>query len=106
MENKAYQGESLGMVFRCRDANGQDSNLSGARVDVALIDELDVIRKEWSTSDGSLQVKGNIVAGGFSKTETVNFKGIYRMEVKITIEGAVMMDTVSGIRIWGTLTGR
>lgn len=105
MENKPYQGESLGIVFRCKDPQGRPVDLTGAVVEVFLIDEYDSVKKSWTTKDGSLVIRGNVVAGGFSKKETAQLRGMYRMEVKVTIEGAVLMDTVCGIRIWGTLTG-
>lgn len=105
MENKPYQGESLGIVFRCKNPEGQAVNLENALVEVFLIDEFNVVQKQWSTCNDTLRVKGNVVAGGLPRAESSNLKGVYRMEIKVTMEGAVMMDTVSGIRIWGTLTG-
>lgn len=104
MENKCFQGESLGLVFCCRDYRGEEVVLEGKRVDVFLVDRRGVVVREFSTEGGSLRVKGNVVMGRIPRTDELH--GVYSVELRVTVEGAVLVDVLVGVRIYGCVIGK
>lgn len=108
--NKIYQGESLNLVFKCRDQEGNPVSLDGMTVAVMLRDGMGEVACRFSTdpSDGVMPalVDGQYVVCNLDKFGMSVLSGRYVLEAKVTQGDLVMIDIVKGIKINGSQIGQ
>lgn len=107
---KIYQGENLNIVFRCKNRDGSDADMSGRQVTVVWLGRQDRQMFRFSTtpqgSEKLLRVRGNILMCELLKTDTALLSGLNSIEVKVSENGGPVIERVDGIRVWRSVLGK
>lgn len=104
-----FRGESLYIVLRCRDRNGNAEDMSGKKVDVVMSDYAGRICFTFSTYDESwrkITVEGNYLLCPVSYGDMRDVRGIYMVEIRVKEGDCVRIAQVPGVRVLDSETGK
>lgn len=107
---KIYQGESLNLVFRCRNKAGEEVEMETMDVSVLLRDSFGKVVYRFSTLNlpgvKKVEIAGNIVLCRLNEEEMSGLAGIYVIEVKVSKEDLVMIEMVKNVKIYRSVIGK
>lgn len=109
MSESIYRGESLTIVLRCRDHEGEGIDMSGKKVDVEMVDRKGKTVYSFSTDEGALNrvtVDGCYLLCHLAYPETKGLQGVYVVEVRVEEEEIVSIAQLPGVRILDSFIGK
>lgn len=105
-----FRGESVCVVFRCRNRDGEPEDMSGKVVDVVMTDVNGVVVFSFSTRDDDgrrdIRVEGNYLFCPLSYGEMRSIRGVYMVEIRVQEGDVVEIAQVPGVRILDSVTGK
>lgn len=107
--NKIYQGESLNLVFCCKQPDGTAADLRNTQISVMLNNSFGDTIYRFSTlpleDAKEITVDTNYIICRLDKQDMSGLSGPHILEVKITKGDLVMIDRVKGIKIYPSVIG-
>ncbi|MCM1031548.1 MAG: hypothetical protein NC410_08950 [Oscillibacter sp.] len=104
-----FRGESLYIVLRCRDRNGNPEDMSGKKVDVMLFDAEGNMCFGFSNYDenwAKITVEGNYLLCPIAYESMRDVRGVYMLEIRVKEGDCVRIAQVPGVRVLDSETGK
>lgn len=104
-----FKGESVCIVFRCRNRSGEPEDMTGKGVDVVMTNVNGAVVFSFSTrkDDGrrDIRVDGNYLFCPLSYMEMRNVQGVYMVEIRVQDGDVVEIAQIPGVRVLNSVTG-
>lgn len=104
-----FRGESVCIVFRCRNRDGEPEDMTGKEVNVVMSDPDGRIVYFFGTGDGyarPIRVEGNYLYCPLTYLEMGRFRGVYMVEIRVREGDIVSIAQVPGVRVLDSVMGK
>lgn len=111
-----FKGESLTIVLRCHNRDGEAENMEGRKVDVVMTDKngqmvfnFTTHKKEDTEEEvdrrSQIEVKENYLLCPIPYEKMKEIQGVYMVEIRVQQGDFVKIAQVPGVRVLDSITG-